>query len=163
MSSSIPPLDRIDIGLVRSLQNDARRSNKELAAEVGLAPSSTHGRLKRLAATGVLRGTSVAIDPAAIGIGLQAMVSLRLQNHERNSVALLWARIRELPEVTAAWYIGGDDDILLHVAVRDTAHLRDLVMDKLPGLSDVGRMRTELIFDHFERPLPIYADDEVAS
>lgn len=159
MSSPIPPLDRIDIGLVRALQNDARRSNKELAAEVGLAPSSTHARLKRLAAIGVLRGAHAAIAPAALGIGLQAMIRIQLQNHDREATAALWARIRELPEVTAAWYIGGDDDILLNVAVRDTAHLRDLVMDELPSLGDVGRMRTELVFDHFERPLPIYAED----
>jgi DNA-binding Lrp family transcriptional regulator len=70
----------------------------------------------------------------------------------------MWSKVTELPEVRAAFYVGGDDDILLHVCVRDTAHLRDLVMDELPALGAIGRMRTEIVFDHVEQDLPIYVD-----
>jgi len=154
------PLDATDVSLVRALQVDARRSNKELAADIGLAPSSTHHRLRRLRERGVLRGTHPDLDPEAMGIGLQAIIVLRLQDHSRVAVQALWEAVADRPEVRSAFYVGGDDDILLHVCVRDTAHLRDLVMDELPALGPIGRLRTELVFDHVERPLPVYVDPE---
>jgi DNA-binding Lrp family transcriptional regulator len=55
-------LDRIDFGILRLLQNDASLSNKEVAAAIGLAPSSAHERLKRLRQEGILRGFHADVD-----------------------------------------------------------------------------------------------------
>jgi DNA-binding Lrp family transcriptional regulator len=151
-------LDRIDVALLRTLQNNGRASNKELAASVGLAPSSTHGRVRRLLEAGVVRGVSAEIAPEALGIGLQALVFIRLRTHNREEVSRAWEQLRELPEAVGAWYVGGDDDILLHVAVRDANHLRDLVLDELPERAPVDRLRTEIIFQHHRAPPPIYTD-----
>ena len=64
-------MDRIDFGIISELQNNARLSNKELAARVKLAPSSCLERTRRLTADGVLRGFHAEVDPAALGVGLQ--------------------------------------------------------------------------------------------
>lgn len=149
-------LDRIDIALVAALQKDGRASNKELAASVGLAPSTTHGRLRRLLEGGVVRGIHAEVDHEALGIGLEAMVFIRLRQHTREGVADAWEQLGALPEVIAAWYVGGDDDILLHVAARDTQHLRDVVLGGLGERADIERIRTELIFSQRRRPAPIY-------
>ena len=66
-------LDRTDFGILRLLQNNASLSNKEIAAAVGLAPSSAHERLKRLREDGVLRGSHADVNPKAMGIGLEAL------------------------------------------------------------------------------------------
>jgi len=149
-------LDRIDVALMEALQKDGRASNKELAGKVGLAPSTTHGRVRRLQSTGVVRGVHADIAPEALGIGLQALVFIRLRSHTREQVSDAWAQLSALPEVVAAWYVGGDDDIVLHVAVRDTHHLRDLALDGLSARADVDRIRTELIFQHHRSPPPLY-------
>jgi DNA-binding Lrp family transcriptional regulator len=85
VEASVIPLDRIDLAILVALQNDARMSNKELAAEIGLAPSSTLGRVRRLKDSGVLRGAHAEVDPAALGIGLQALMALRLRTNTRDS------------------------------------------------------------------------------
>ena len=77
-------LDRIDYEIVRRLRNNARLSNKELAAEVGLAPSSCLVRVRGLERDGVLRGYHADVDPGSLGVRLQAMISIRLQRHSRN-------------------------------------------------------------------------------
>jgi DNA-binding Lrp family transcriptional regulator len=77
------PLDRIDRALVRALQKDARLSNKELAAQVGLAPSSCLERVRRLRRTGVLRGFHADVAPEALGVGLQALIAVQLRQHSR--------------------------------------------------------------------------------
>ena len=87
-------MDGIDFGILHELQNNARLSNKELAAKVKLAPSSCLERTRRLSAQGVLRGFHADVDPAALGVGLQAMIHVRLARHSRNHVrpsgALKW-------------------------------------------------------------------------
>ena len=64
-------LDRTDIAILALLQNNARLSVKEIAAEVDLAPSSTHERIRRMWETDVLRGLHVEVNPKALGIGLE--------------------------------------------------------------------------------------------
>ena len=156
MDSSLDETDRLLLG---ALQRDGRTSNKELANAVGLAPSTTHGRLKRLVDTGVLRGVHADVDPAALGVGLQAFVFLRLASHDRESVASVWDQLCARPEVRSAYYLGGDDDLLVHVMARDARHLRDFVIDGVGSLAGIGRVRTELLFQqHHSDVLPDYTD-----
>ncbi len=151
------PLDRIDVALLTALQNDARLSNKELAAKVGLAPSSTLHRVRRLRERGVLRGARADVDPVALGVGLQAMVIVRLVQHSRDTVQGFRDHLSGLEAVVAAYYVGGDDDFLVHVAVRDTSHLQALLMDGFASRPEVARIRTEIVFEHLKRPrLPVY-------
>src|ERR1700755_3708232 len=80
-------LDRIDIGILRAMQNDARLSVKELAAQVGLAASSTHERIQRLRDSGVIRGSYVDVNPKALGVGLEALFMIGLEKNTRGKVA----------------------------------------------------------------------------
>lgn len=140
------PLDRIDVALLRSLQNDGRRSNKELAADVGLAPSSCHERLRRLRAEGVLRGVHADVDPRAMGVGLQAIVAIVLRDQSRPVLERFVTEVPRLPEVVALFNVGGEVDYLLHVMVRDTDHLRDLVLERIASRPEVRQYTTSLIF-----------------
>ena len=65
--------------ILRELERDGRISNKELAALVGVAPSTCHARVRALRESGVLRGFHAQVDPEAVGRGLQAMIAVRLQ------------------------------------------------------------------------------------
>jgi len=141
-------LDRIDGRLVAELQNNARLSNKELAARVGLAPSTTLERVRRLQETGTILGFHAEVDPKALGIGLEALVSVRLHQHSRDLVAAFRASILEQPEVIDAYHLAGAIDFLLHVAVRDVDHLRNLAMDKISSRAEVAHLETAIIFEH---------------
>ncbi len=153
------PLDRIDIALIRALQKDGQTPTKELAAIAGLAPSSTHARLRALRSDGILTGIHARVDPSSLGIGLQAFVFLRLAVHSRCAIRTVWEAVCALPEVIAAYYVGGDDDIVLHVAVPDTQHLRDLVLDQIQLQDQIARVRTELLFEAYRADvLPVFAE-----
>jgi DNA-binding Lrp family transcriptional regulator len=145
-------LDRIDELLLEALQNDARTPNKTLAARAGIAPSTCLERVRRLEARGVLRGYRAEVDPAAVGRGLEALVSVRLIRHAREVVESFRGHALSLPEVLAVYHLGGTDDFLLHVAVADADHLRDFVMDALTERPEVARFETSLVFEHVRRP-----------
>ncbi|MBL29580.1 MAG: ArsR family transcriptional regulator [Rhodospirillaceae bacterium] len=152
-------LDRTDFEIVRLLQNDGRMSNKSLAAEVGLAPSSCLERVRRLRDTGVIRGIHAAIDPTAMGVGLQAIYALELAKHQREVVETFQADVLRMPEVMAVYLVSGAFDFLVHVAVRDAQHLRDLALDSFTHRPEVTRLQTTLVFDYACRhELPCYRD-----
>lgn len=144
-------LDRVDRELLRHLERDARIPNNALAELVGIAQSTCLGRVRSLRARGVIRGYHADIDPASTGHPLQAMISVRLQSDARNRLAEFVSRVGALPEVRDVYFLAGVDDYLLHVAVADTASLRDFVVT-LNGQSDVAGTQTSLIFDHIRVP-----------
>jgi DNA-binding Lrp family transcriptional regulator len=151
-------LDRTDYEILGQLQNNARLANKELAKRVHLAPSSCLERVRRLRESGVLTGFHAQVDPAALGIAMQAMIAVRLADHSGHIERTFRDYLLQRPEVVAVFYLAGAIDFLVHVAVRDTAHLRDFSVDALAARAEVDRVETSLIFEHSMRPsLPNYA------
>ncbi|MBJ7400151.1 Lrp/AsnC family transcriptional regulator [Mycolicibacterium sp.] len=148
-------LDEIDRRLLTLLHADARTSNSALADAVGIAPSTCHGRVRRLQDLGVIRGFHAEIDPAAIGLPLQAMVSVSLQSGSRGKIRSFVQQIRRKPQVIDVYFLAGADDFLIHVAARDTDDLRSFVVDNLNADSDVAGTQTSLIFEHLRGGAPL--------
>jgi DNA-binding Lrp family transcriptional regulator len=143
-------LDETDFAILWQLQNNARLSNKELARRVGLAPSTTLVRTRQLERAGVLRGYRAEIDPTALGMGLQALIAVRLKQHTAADVASFRSYVLGLPQVLRLYHIAGADDFLVHVGVRDSDALRDFALDALTTRSEVAHLETGLIFSCFE-------------
>lgn len=155
------PFDRIDCEILTALQKNARLSNKELAAQAGIAQSTCLERVRRMTRAGVLQGFHCRVDARALGIGLMAMIAVRLSRHSRQVVASFRQHVLELPEVVAFYHMAGANDYLLHVAVRDSDHLRDLALSAFTTRPEVAHMETALVFEHVgHRPLPNYAPVE---
>lgn len=149
--------DRIDRQLLSLLSKNARASNKELAAAVGLSASSCHARVNRLVERGWLKGFHADVDPEAFGIALQAIVFVRVVRHSKALLEPFRAHVRALPEVLDLYYVAGSHDILIRVAVADVEHLRRLVADQLSTQDAVGHVETSLVFEHYHEPvLPDY-------
>ncbi len=152
-------LDRTDIAILRQLQNDARLSNKVLAARVKIAPSTCLERVRRLQEAGVIIGYHAEIKPEQAGIGVQALVAVQLRQHIRPIVESFQQHALALQEVVQLFHTTGTYDFLLHVAVRDTAHLRSLVLSAFTEREEVDRIETSLLFAHrTSNTLPLYPD-----
>jgi DNA-binding Lrp family transcriptional regulator len=140
-------IDRIDAAILELLQKDARLSNKQIAAAVGLAPSSVHDRLRRLWADGVLRGAFAEVNPAVMGVGLEALFMIELSKHERAIVDRFLEDVVQIPEVRSVHLITGRYDLVVHVVARDTRHLKDLALDQFTSRGAVTRIETSIIYE----------------
>ena len=150
-------LDRIDFEIISALQNDARLSNKELAGKIGMAPSSCLERVRTLGRAGVLRGYHADVATSALGIGLEALVAIRLVKHSREVFRALYALMLSMPEVLTVFHVSGVNDLQVHIAVRDIHHLRDLIVEKFATRPEVDHCETSVIFDlHRNHQLPCY-------
>ncbi|MFD5783826.1 Lrp/AsnC family transcriptional regulator [Streptomyces sp. NPDC126933] len=143
-------LDAIDLHILRLLQNDARTTYREIAAEVGVAPSTCLDRVARLRRSGVILGQRLRLDPAKLGRGLEALLSVQVRPHRRELIAPFVERIRALPESRALFHLTGPDDYLVHVAVADTSDLQRLVLDEFTSRPEVARVETRLIFQEWD-------------
>jgi DNA-binding Lrp family transcriptional regulator len=141
-------LDSFDVAILTALRANARLSNKDLAQLAGLAPSTCLERVRRLRGLGILRGFHSDVDLGAVGVGTEAMIGVRMAEHSRELVHTFLEYVRTLPEVLQIYHVAGADDFLVHVAVRDTKHLRDLALDSFTTRAEVDRIETRLIFQH---------------
>src|ERR1700744_5942056 len=105
---------------------------------------------------GTLRGTHVEVDPKVLGIGLEALFMIGLAKHKRGTVDKFMEDIVGVPEVRSAFLVTGRYDLVVHVVVRDTQHLKDLALDQFTNRPGVTRIETSIIFDARRRyELPV--------
>lgn len=147
-------LDRIDYKIIEFLQKNVRIPNKQLAGEIGLAPSTCHERVKRLWDSGVLKGAHADVDARAFGVGLEALLFIELSKHERATVDSFMAEVVDIPEVRTALLITGRHDLVVHVVARDMRHLKDLALDRFSSRPGVTRIETSIIYEATPR-LPL--------
>ncbi|WP_374945676.1 Lrp/AsnC family transcriptional regulator [Agreia sp.] len=150
-------LDGVDREILRILRANARTPNNRLAELVGIAPSTCVARVKSLVARGVITGFTANVDPSAVGLSLQALISVTIRAGARNLMMELGEEIRRFPEVVQLYFLGGAEDFIIHVAVRDSAAVRDFVLDNLSAHPAVASTRTSLVFDHHFNGLTISA------
>lgn len=143
-------LDRKDMHILDLLQQNARLSNKEIAAAVDMAQSSAHERLKRLTKQGYFKGFYADLDLRKLGFNLEVMVAIKITNHSRQTIDLFYQDIAALPGLIQLYQVTGNSDFLLHFAVRDADDLRALILDKLSTLPYIQHLETTTIF-HGER------------
>jgi DNA-binding Lrp family transcriptional regulator len=141
-------MDELDSALLAALQADGRRTNRDLAAELGVAPSTALERVRALRARGVLTGTHATVDPAAVGRPVQALITIRLRPQSREVINGFRDFVAALPETLQLFVTTGPEDVLVHVAVPSTDSLQDFVLDALTKRKEVAGVRTEVIFDH---------------
>jgi Lrp/AsnC family transcriptional regulator, leucine-responsive regulatory protein len=157
------PLDRYDVAILRELQAEARLSNTELAARIGLSAAPTWRRVKWLEEQGYITGYRAEIDRRKIGLGVLAFVRVDAERHNAQATQALEAAIRELPEVVACHYISGTGTFELHVMATDLDAFSRWAMQtlfKLPHVKDLqtsfslGEVKSgaALPLGHLERP-----------
>jgi Lrp/AsnC family leucine-responsive transcriptional regulator len=146
-------LDDVDIQLLTALQQDADRTNVELARLAGLSPAATLHRVRRLKEAGVIRVITARLDPAAAGFPLHVYVAASLARHDPRSARVFEDQLRALPQITAADNVAGEMDYLLTIVARDVAELQQVLV----RLSTRGgqRLITYLRLEEIKPPSPL--------
>src|SRR5262247_3570833 len=103
-------IDSTDCRILSELQKDARLTNQELAARIGLSAAPCWRRLKRLEEAGVIQRCVALLDPQALGFSMTVFASVSLENHHAETVALFDALVQERDEVLECYSMSGQYD-----------------------------------------------------
>jgi DNA-binding Lrp family transcriptional regulator len=149
----VAELDELDAAILRELQADARRTNRDVAAAVGVAPTTALDRTRGLRGRGVIRGARLDIDLAKIGRPVQALIAVRIRPPKRQVIEAFRDWAARLPETIGVFVVSGNDDFLLHVAVAGNEGLYAFVIDRLTQRPEVADVRTSVVYEHIRNPL----------
>lgn len=136
-------IDEMDRRILSLLQQDARLPNAEIARRVGMAPSATLERLRKLEERGVIKGYEVRLDPRKLGLGLTAFIYVRTQN--KTGEVDSGERLKQHPNVLEVHHIAGEDCYLVKVRAVDTEDLGRLLQREFSTMPNVASTRTTIV------------------
>lgn len=134
--------DRIDRAILERLQRDGRIANVELAEAVSLSPSSCLRRTKTLEADGLIAGYRAELDRERIGLGLTIFISLRVEQHSRQTSRKIEASLTAIPAVVACHVVSGEADFLVEAVVPSLAWYEQLLLDQILAIGPVNDARS---------------------
>lgn len=141
-------LDELDRKLLKLLSENSRRTNNSLAEELGIAASTCLARLNQLRDSGVISRFTIEVDPQVLGRELEALIFVRIRPGARHLMSNFAQQMQAKSGVRQLFFLGGADDFVLHVAVRNSADVRQFVLDHLSSNPAVATTQTSLVFEH---------------
>ena len=140
-------LDETDSRLLAALQRDAHLTAEALGQMLNLSPSQAGRRRQRLEAEGYITGYTARLDPARVGLAVQAFVQVQMAAHNADNAASFVRLVNTLPEVVACWTLTGEADYLLRVWVGDLPALNQLIHHRLLPHPAVARVQSQIVMD----------------
>jgi len=140
-------VDGVDRRLIELLSDDPRLSGRALARAIGMSPGAVGERLERMRVSGVIRGITLDVDPAALGFGLEVLVAIELRQGSpvEDTIMLL----NSLPEVRSIQLVTGRWDLILTMLARDQHHLRTLLVGEVWSVADFQHSETMIILQSY--------------
>ena len=138
-------LDQTDLRILRTLQNDAKLTTKELAAAVNLTPTPVFERQKRLERQGFIRRYVAVLDAEMLGQGLIVFCHVKLRHMNRDIASDFERRIKDIAEVTECYNTSGNFDYLLKVHARDMKQYQEFVLNKLGAIESLGSLESTFV------------------
>lgn len=143
--------------MLAELQAEGRLTVTELADRVRLSAGPCHRRLRELERAGVIKGYRAVVDPAAVGLGFEVLISVTMDREDAATIAAFEAALAALPEVRQAERLFGDPDYLLRVATADLEAYVAFRDERLAALRGVHRITSTIVMKRIveDRPLPV--------
>ena len=148
-------IDDIDSRLLAILQKDANVTSEALGAALNLSPSQAGRRRQRLEAEAVICGYVARIDPAAVGLSVQAFVQVQMATHDPARARAFARLIDTQREIISAWTLTGEADYLLRVFCEDLGALNRLIHQVLLPDPAVSRVQSQIVMDQLKQDAPL--------
>lgn len=143
--NSIEKLDQTDIKILRSLQENARLTTKELAARVNLSTTPVFERLKRLEGDGYIQKYIAIIDEDKLGVGFVVFCNVKLVRMSGENAEEFTRLVMSIPEVSECYNISGSFDYLLKINARSMKHYQEFLLGVLGGIDSLGSIESTFV------------------
>lgn len=144
-------LDHIDLQILRTLQDNARLTTKELAACVHLSTTPVFERLKRLEAQGYIKKYIAVLDAEKLNHGFLVFCRVKLRRLNKEIAEEFTGIIREIPEVTECYNISGSYDYLLKIHAPDMKYYQEFLLNVLGTIESLGSMESTFVMDEVKQ------------
>lgn len=150
------PLDSIDRHILQLLQEDARQTTKQLAANVNLSTTPVFERLKRLEREGYIRKYVAVLDAEKLDLGFEVFCSVKLKQMSRDEARNFTRTIRDIPQVAECYNISGEYDYLLKIRARNMKEYNEFVIDTLGTIDAIGSVQSSFVMNEIKHSYGLY-------
>ncbi|BBB26894.1 Lrp/AsnC ligand binding domain-containing protein [Amphritea japonica] len=148
-------LDKIDLNILKTLQENGRISYVELADIVGLSTTPCMERVKRLEKDGLIQGYYARIDPQAMGYGMLVFVEISLSYQSPDAFQKFNLAVASLPYVLECHLVSGDADFLIKARIADMSEYRALLGEMLLTLPGVKNSKSYIVMEEVKESLSL--------
>ena len=138
-------LDKLDLKILKLLQENGKISNLQLSSEIGLSPAPTLERVKKLENANIIKSYHASVNEAVLGLGVKAFIQISLVRQIDNVMSKFNEHISEIDEVVECFQVTGNFDYLLKVFVKDIPAFEKLIGEKLSKVEEIRQMQTTVI------------------
>lgn len=140
-------LDKVDLQILRTLQENARLTTKELAAQVSLSSTPVFERLKRLEREGYIKKYIAVLDADKLNQGFVVFCNVKLRRMNKD-IAMEFTRIiQNIPEVTECYNISGSYDYLLKIHAPNMKYYQEFIINILDTIDSLGSLESMFVMD----------------
>lgn len=143
-------LDATDLLILRTLQQDARLTTKELAARVHLSTTPVFERVKRLERGGYIKRYVAVLDADKLNQGFVVFCSVKMRCLSRDIATKFAQTIREIPEVTECYNISGKYDFLLKIHAPEMRYYRDFLLNNLGTIEHLDSLESTFVMEEMK-------------
>lgn len=143
-------LDKIDARILDELQRNARLTNAELAAKIGLSPSPCLARVRALHQAGIIRRHVTLLDPDMLGWRLSAFIEVSLRDQTVSAFAAFREMMHENPRIMDCYMMAADAGFLLRVVARDVDDLRNFIVSTLMPMDCIVVHRSSVVLEEIK-------------
>lgn len=148
-------LDATDLRILRCLEQNGKITNQDLAAQVALSPSACLRRVKLLEESGVISGYQCKIDPAKVGLEVEAIVQISMRHDVEHWHEQFVEAVRSWPEVLSACIVTGTSSYMLMVRTRDLSHYSDFIVNRLYRAPGVMEINSNIVLGSLKEPVSV--------
>jgi len=134
--------DRVDVQILRLIQQDARITIKEMASQLNLSTTPIFERLKRLERKGVIKNYVALLEPKKLGKKLMAFIHISVIDHSKAGLESFTSQVKSYPEVMECHHVTGDADFFLKIVVEDIERYNEFVTNKLSTVPNIDKVRS---------------------
>lgn len=135
-------LDKIDLKILKILQENSKITNLDLSKKIGLSPAPTLERVKKLEQTEVIQSYHAQVNPNQIGLNVKTFVLVTLAWKKEDALNSFLEKIAKIDEVTECYIITGEADFLMKVVCRDIPSYEQLLFKSLSQIEEIERLKT---------------------
>ena len=149
-------LDTVDIQILRTLQENARLTTKELAARVHLSTTPVFERLKRLESNGYIKKYIAVLDAEKLKQGFVVFCNVKMHRMSHDIAEQFSQMVKGIPEVTECYNVSGSFDYLLKVHAANMKYYREFVLNVLGSIEGLGSIESTFVMDTIKNDYGIH-------
>ncbi len=148
-------LDAIDKKILELVQNDSKKTTKELSIKLNLSVTAVYERVRKLEREGIIDKYVAIVNKSKVEKGFLVFCHLKLMQHSRDYIQIFEKEVAQLSEVVECYHVSGDYDYILKIVVKDMEAYRQFLINKLTSLSHIGSTHSTFMIDEIKNTTQI--------